>query len=434
MAESFDAVVIGAGVIGAAVGLELARKGLRTLNIDMGPSPGYGSTSNSSSIIRTHYSTLEGAAFAHEGYFYWKDWAAHVGLDEGTPLAEFRETGAVIMKTEGNGGLQSLLGHQRTLGIPFEEWNGAELRRRLPYLDFRLYYPPKRLEDESFGEPTGGELEGAVFFPRAGYVNDPQLAARNLATAAERAGGRFLFRKRVTAIDKDRAGRVAGVTLGDGSRIASRIVVNVAGPHSSKANALAGADADMAITTRALKQEVAHLPGPIEAYTRTGYVTADSDIAVYTRPDTGDLILIGTEDPPGDHREWVDADDWNESFTDQVQLQVMRAAQRFATLRIPGTIRGVTALYDVTEDWIPIYDKSCVPGFYMAVGTSGNQFKNAPVAGLLMAHLIEAVENGHDHDSDPVRLPLKYTGWTTDAGFYSRRRQINAESSFSVLG
>jgi sarcosine oxidase, subunit beta len=33
-----------------------------------------------------------------------------------------------------------------------------------------------------------------------------------------------------------------------------------------------------------------------------------------------------------------------------------------------------------------------VDGFYMAIGTSGNQFKNAAAVGRLMAELIEACE------------------------------------------
>ena len=59
MAERFDAVIIGAGVIGAAVGLELARRGLRTLNVDALPAAGYGSTSASAAVIRVYYSTLD---------------------------------------------------------------------------------------------------------------------------------------------------------------------------------------------------------------------------------------------------------------------------------------------------------------------------------------------------------------------------------------
>jgi sarcosine oxidase subunit beta len=91
-------------------------------------------------------------------------------------------------------------------------------------------------------------------------------------------------------------------------------------------------------------------------------------------------------------------------------------------------------LYDVSDDWIPIYDRSDLGGFYMAIGTSGNQFKNAPVVGHLMAELIKRVEGGHDHDGDPVKVRTVYTDVELDAGFYSRNREINPDSSFSVNG
>jgi len=83
---------------------------------------------------------------------------------------------------------------------------------------------------------------------------------------------------------------------------------------------------------------------------------------------------------------------------------------------------------------MPIYDCSSMPGYYMAIGSSGNQFKTAPVAGRMMAELIERVENGHDHDSDPVTVTLPYTNIELNLGAYSRLREVNAESSFSVLG
>jgi sarcosine oxidase subunit beta len=40
------------------------------------------------------------------------------------------------------------------------------------------------------------------------------------------------------------------------------VVVNIAGPHSSQINAMAGVLDDMTISTRALKQEVVHMPAP----------------------------------------------------------------------------------------------------------------------------------------------------------------------------
>jgi sarcosine oxidase subunit beta len=70
----------------------------------------------------------------------------------------------------------------------------------------------------------------------------------------------------------------------------------------------------------------------------------------------------------------------------------------------------------------------------MAIGSSGNQFNAAPVAGRLMAELIDQVQGGRDHDNDPVWVACEHTGVELDAGFYSRLREINTSSSFSVMG
>ena len=63
--------------------------------------------------------------------------------------------------------------------------------------------------------------------------------------------------------------------------------------------------------------------------------------------------------------------------SEQSRIQAMRMAQRLTNLGIPNQPKSIVDLYDVTDDWIPIYDKSSLPGFFMACGTSGNQYKNA---------------------------------------------------------
>jgi sarcosine oxidase subunit beta len=78
MNKQVDAIIIGAGVIGACVAFELSKKGYKTLSIDKGPEAGYGSTSGSCAIIRTYYSAYETCALAYEGWFYWKDWANYM--------------------------------------------------------------------------------------------------------------------------------------------------------------------------------------------------------------------------------------------------------------------------------------------------------------------------------------------------------------------
>ena len=433
MSETYDAVIIGAGIIGACVAYELAKRGWRTLNLDKLPAAGYGSTGASCAIIRTHYSTLDGAALAYEGYFYWDDWPRYLGAADERGLAKFVKCGCLVMKTEANGHLRSICRNMDALGIPWQDWGPDRIRERLPFYDLGRFGPPRRPDDPAFGEAQG-ELGGGVFFPLAGYVNDPQLASHNAQRAAEAKGAGFRFKSEVAAI-RQAGGRVQGVSLASGETIDAPVVVNVAGPHSAKINRMAGVEEGMRIRTRALKQEVAHVPFPPGFdFERAGFVTSDSDVGCYCRPEIGNHILIGSEDPPCDPREWVDPDDYDRNFSEQWQVQVQRVAQRIPSLPVSSPLKGVVDLYDVTEDWIPIYDQSDLPGFYMAVGTSGNQFKNAGVAGAMMAELISACEQGRDHDREPVQFHLAHIDRTIDVGFYSRRRRVNPESSFSVLG
>jgi len=434
MNQRYDVIVVGAGIIGCCIAFELSKRGLRTVNIDKLPASGYGSTSGSCAIIRTHYSTIDGCALAYEGVFIWRRWAAYIGVADERGLALYHNTGCMVLATESNDYLAPMCARLDEIGIPWEPWDRAKIMEKLPYYDLRRFGPAKRLDDPSFGEPSEGVLNRAIFFPDAGYVSDPQLATHNVQRAAEAKGAEFRFNAEITQI-RQAGGRVAGVALADGTQIDAPVVVNVAGPHSSRINDMAGVRDGMNIQTRALRQEVAHVPAPPGVdFERDGFILTDSDIGIYGRPEIGNHILIGSEDPECDPREWVDPDDYNKDFTDQWTVQVHRAAQRIPTLPIPSRMRGIVDLYDVSDDWIPIYDRSDLDGFYMAIGTSGNQFKNAPLAGMMMADLIQAVEAGHDHDADPLTFTLSQIGRDINLGFYSRRREINKDSSFSVLG
>ncbi len=303
-------------------------------------------------------------------------------------------------------------------------------------LDTREFWPPRRPDDPEFWSEPQGDLPGAVFTPGSGYVNDPALAGHNLAAAATALGARFRYRSTVTGI-RIESDRAAGVELADGSAISAPVVVNVAGPHSAIVNRMAGVEEGMQRRTRALRHEVHHVDAPAGwDLERHGIHVSDGDLGIYFRPDVGNTLLLGSEDPACDEHDWIDdPDEFNRSVTRaQWEAQVFRLARRVPALGIPNTPRGFADLYDCSDDWIPIYDRSDLPGFYMAVGTSGNQFKNAGVAGHCMAELIEACENGHDHDADPLRVRARYTGVDLDLAMYSRMREIDRDSSFSVMG
>ncbi len=435
MSQSPDAIIIGTGVIGAATAFEMAKRGWKTLSLDRTTQVGHGSTAGSCAIIRMHYSTLDGTAFAWEGYHYWRDWAEYLGLPAEAELAKFLEVGCLVMKTEANGHLAKHMKYSAELECPFEEWAPEKITERLPIYSLDRFAPAKRMDEDGFGEPNGETLEGAVFWPKAGYVTDPALSAQNLMAAAQQRGAETRMGAEVAAILQD-AGRVTGVRLADGEEIHAPVVINVAGPGSARINEMAEVMGDMTIETRPLRQEVVHVPAPKGFdFEANGTIVSDSDIACYCRPEQGNHILVGSEDPPCDPHDWQESDtEYPRDFTDQWTTQALRYAQRVPTLGIPSRMRGVVDLYDASTDWIPIYDRSALPGFYMACGTSGNQYKNAPIAGKMMAALVEYCEAGNDHDAKPLQFQLPYIGREIDVGFYSRKRPINDESSFSVLG
>ena len=429
-----DAVIIGAGVIGGAVAFELARRGWRTVSVDKGPAAGHGSTSSSSAIVRFSYSTVGGVSVAWEGLHYWRNWTDYLETDDELGVVSYIPCGMAMFVTPDGGHERRVVPLWDQLGVPYEVWDAEELQRRLPVLDLGIFGPPARPDDDAFWADATGKMVGAVFSPDAGYVSDPQLAAHNLQRAAEAKGATFRFNTEVTGILVDDQ-RCAGVALADGTTISAPVVVNVAGPHSSQINELAGVADGRAIKTRAVRHEVHQVPAPSSVdFDADGFNIADDDNGIYVRPQTGNNMLIGGTDPACDPKEYIDPDDFNPGVTeDQWQAQVLRANKRIPSLGVPHQRMGLAAAYDVSDDWIPIYDRTDLDGFYVAIGTSGNQFKNAGVAGHMMAELIEAVEAGHDHDADPLVVTARFTGLDLDLATFARNREVH-NSSMTVHG
>jgi sarcosine oxidase subunit beta len=435
MNKKYDAIIIGVGVIGAPIAYELCKMGYKTLGIDKLTDAGQGSTAASCAIVRAHYSTEDGVAFAYEGFKYWLDWENyldHVKDEKG--LAKFMNTGSILLKSQGHD-WRKVKKHYDAVGVTYEEWDNKKINEMVPVYDLHEFWPVRRPEDPKFFDEPTKELEGALFCPEGGYVNDPELSAHNIMRAAEAKGGEFIFNAEVVDI-RSRDNQVLGVTLKDGTEIDAPVVVNVAGPHSYKINQMAdGVYEGCNIKTKALRHEVMHCPSPEGYdYRKDGYHTSDGDIACYYRPEAGNMFLIGSEDPECDPQEWVDPDEFYAGKGGTGRDNQLSEAQWKAQTYRCNQPRGTCDLYDCSDDWIPIYDKSDMKGFYMAIGSSGNQYKNAPVVGTMMAELIDACEKGLDHDKEPFQFKLPHIGRMLNVGFFSRNREINYDSSFSVNG
>jgi len=434
MNEKYDAIIIGSGIIGCCIAYELSKKNYKTLNIDFQPTAGAGSTANSCGNVRFYYSTHDGVAIAYESAWYWHNWSEYLGVDDPRGMARFHNTGSVFIKNKVID-WPKVKSNFDKVGVAYDEWDLPELQGKVPIADFHSFYPPKRPEDKDFGCKSNELLAGACYTPESGYVGDPQLATKNVEYAARNKGASFLYGQRVTQIRK-KGNKVSGITLENEKCIDAPVVVNVSGPHSFQVTEMADQTDKNKIKTRALRHEVHVVPSPDSFdMLEKGYHTNDADIGAYYRPEAGNMILTGSVDPECDPKEWVNPDNYNDQVTSQQwKAQVYRLAQRIPELPIPNSPKGIADLYDVSDDWIPIYDKSDLGGFYQAIGTSGNQFKTAPVVGIMMAELIEAVEDGYDHDSCPLQHTLPILGITVDTSVFHRKRSINPDSSFSVIG
>lgn len=214
---SVSVAVIGAGIVGASVAYRLAREGATVHVIERGE-PGRGTTATSFAWLNANQKTPR-------AYFDLNV----AGMAEHRALAE--ELGdASWYHPDGN------LIWADPDGLP-------ELRDRVERLRFWGY-----AVEWIDARAATMELEpGAVFpspgtpvawFPEEGWVDASALATR-LLDEARGAGAAVTIGSAVTTIETA-GGRMTGVTLASGERIAADVVVNAAGPGAADIAALAG--------------------------------------------------------------------------------------------------------------------------------------------------------------------------------------------------
>lgn len=424
--------VIGAGVIGCAIALELRRRGFDVTSVDKNGDAGHGSTSSSCGIVRRFYSQPGMIAMAHEGWHIWADWRSFVGDIEGD-LIEFPRPGMIFIPPHLDANVLATAAEMQRIGIKAHVLSPAELQERFPFLDISSYYPPTPVSDPHFFEPSERQIEGAVYEEDAGYVVFPALAAQNLRQAAERAGVVFRFNRRITAIEPGATQRFR-LELAGGEAIDADIVINVAGPHSGVINRMAGVT--LPLETRPLRREVHAQTNPLLDSGISLPIVGDLDGGIYFRPESrGRDIIVGSTDPQCDVLEFVDDPDNFDRGVTQLyrERQSLRLMKRVPSVTL-GRPRGIADLYDVTlQDWYPIVDRTDRPGYYVCIGTSGSSFKTAPVLGMLTAQIVEACESGRDTDAAPIQLALPRIGRSVDTRFLSRNR-ATLQTTSTVIG
>jgi sarcosine oxidase subunit beta len=380
-----DAIVVGAGVVGASVAFHLAERGVKTLILDR-DGPAAGSTARSGALIRAHYPTALEAELAWESLTdYFEPWAERVGGGCG-----FTGTGfAYLVGEENVEALEHNVALQQSVGVE----TGLVGPEELGELD-----PALRTNDIAL----------AAYEPRGGYA-DPTATAVGFLRAAQARGARFA-RRRGTAL-LERGGRIRGVQTGGGP-LRAEVVVLAAGAWSVSLAESVGLD----LPIRPARVRVALFERPYNLPTHLTLI--DTSEGFYARPAAERATLVGSRDS----LEWLPGPD---EPTPEPDAAFVERALRKIGRRIPAMAdapyrSGRSGTLDMTPDGRPILGPAGPAGLFLAVGWSGTGFKKAPAVGAELARWIT--------DGAPKRPGLE----SYDLARFEQRAPIRGEYEYAA--
>ncbi|MDO8755497.1 MAG: FAD-dependent oxidoreductase [Anaerolineales bacterium] len=354
MTQTYDAIIIGAGVMGASLAFHLAERGLKVAILERKVTAS-GATGHSSGLVRMHYdlaaeSELTFASYKH----YFSNWKERVGGECG-----FMQTGFMqIAKREHEDKLRGNVANQQRIGINTSVISADDVKKLVP--DF--------LTDQ---------FDFAAYEPDSGYA-DATLTTNSFLESAKRNGATLIQNCEVTAIHTS-GGKVTGVSTTKGD-FSSPTVVNAAGPWAKHVAKLA----DVEVPLETWTHDVAFLHRPPSL----GKIPAviDDTINCYFRPEGSALILAAGEDE-NLRGEAPDAEDQTPTPT-FVEKLIDAMVQRIPKIEESGLHSIHVGRDGITPDQRAVYSAAGPDGFYLACGLSGTGFKTSPAAGASLVELI----------------------------------------------
>ncbi|MBS1850188.1 MAG: FAD-binding oxidoreductase [Acidobacteria bacterium] len=353
--KTADIVILGAGVMGAAIAFHLAKRNAGKVLVVERDHVGRGGSGRSSALVRMHYSYPPEVQLALVSLNIFENWKEIVGEP-----GDFRKTGFVrIVHPNEMERLKLNVAMQRQLGAKVELISGTDLKKIEP-------------------DWVVDEVELAAYEPESGY-GDGAGVANDFLTRARDLGVGYLARTQATAFHVQ-GGRVQGVVTDQGL-IAAPIVIAATGPWTRPLFQKAGYD----LPIEPEYHQVAILRNAPEMK-GGGCACIDSVTATYFRSDAHDKFLVG--DFYGTRP--VDPDNFPQRASDEGLAEIIeRTCKRLPKLENAEVMRGVTGVYDMTPDCRPLLGETPgIGGLYVCAGFSGMGFKISPAVGLTMAELV----------------------------------------------
>lgn len=353
-----DAIVIGAGVVGACCALALTNAGLKVLIIDRGPVASGTTGAGEGNILVSDKEPSAELTLAIRSRDLWFE----IDTDIGGGFELEAKGGVVVSRsTKGISDLKRLSALQKVNGVEVIELDGAGLRKIEPHLSESVDY--------------------GVLYPGDAQCQ-PMLAAAQIIRAVKKRGGSFIQGENVVKINAN-AGSITGVTT-DKNQYASPIIINATGTWAGEIAKLAGSYLPIMprrgfiLVTSPAPKLVHHKVYDADYVANVASSDADLQSAAVVEGTASGTILIGAS------RERV-------GFKGDMDISILRQLARQAISIFPvladiQLLRAYRGFRPYAPDHLPVIgpDKNIV-GLWHAAGHEGAGIGLAPATGDLIA-------------------------------------------------
>ncbi len=360
----YEVIIVGAGSVGVPTAMALGELGIKTLVIDMHPSPGQGENKHAIGGIRATHSDPGKILTGRRSLEIFSTWQDRYGdniewLKGGYAFPVYRKKDEDLLK--------GLLPIQKEFGLNIDFMGPQSIQQLIPGIN-----------------PEG--LRGGIYSPDDGSIS-PLLAVNAFYQRALELGAEFSFKEKINRILVENK-KVSGVVT-DKNTYYAPVVVDAAGPFSPE-------------LCKTVKVEI-----PVLSDSHEGAITEPVQpffqcMVVDMRPAPGSknyyfyqnkhgqVVFCITPDPPiigKDKRE-------TSEFLPQVCSRMIQLLPRLKNLRVRRTWRG---LYPMTPDGSPLVGWNReVEGLLHATGMCGQGLMLAPGVGEVVARIIAGETTASD--------------------------------------
>lgn len=361
-------VVIGAGIVGAAIARSLSQRGVEVVVVDRGRNAGGTSSAGEGNILVSDKGPGAELVLARYASTLWPTAVAELRDELGPkfPPIEFERKGGLVVATSAAGSrpLLDFAADQRAAGIT-----------AIPLgVDEALALEPE----------LNPEITAAVHYPEDAQVQ-PVTATEALIASARRAGAEFHEGEPV--VDGiTRAGRLRGIRT-SGRSVAADAVIVAAGPWSGEVSALLGAPLPvkprrgMVLVTSRMPHRIFHKVYDGDYVGAVGSNAADLQTSSVIESTAGGTVLIGSS------RQQI-------GFDSRLDVRVLRelaakAIALFPFLKEMSVMRSYGGFRPFMPDHLPVIGADArLDGLWHATGHEGAGIGLSLASADLLADLL----------------------------------------------